>query len=464
MSTPEFDPGSPGTLPASRMVAVQGLTTSNDAIGIGRFVGQSGKRTSVVLKPRTADAQAAARWYDEICDISCGEGIRAPIEQELPTPQSLRGLFSELGEDQFQKKVTAAKLDWLRSNTQLFYLIKNSIDLAGVFQEQDRDMINERFTPQDGSDPLRDGRGLLDWVRSHADTSGFDAQQGLIKRLQQFKLQPGSDLNKLEVHMTSLYSTWKKIDGNTSDRLGNMWMIMLNSLPSEPQGSHLTLVRAKLAELMSSSSGLLGSPPELIQSVVRHASNLGLPRKPISSSGAEAVLALGAEQKEQKVNDCASCDIFVCVSRTQGGKKNCYAFNKNLSLSGLSANQRRAIKMCQTYVDITQCTSIKGKSFKEMRTKVKESTGDDKDGSANKEEKKGTGGHMNAPLIENARMTIGDGMDDTGFEDWTESSRHPLHFKGDGCRRECDAAAREDERERERERERPRRRPRSVAR
>ena len=74
-----------------------------------------------------------------------------------------------------QELYATAMKQWQLENTQLYFLVKDSIIISGDWETLDRETIKTRFT----SGRLRDGLAFIAWVNSFHDHTSEDGQIAL---------------------------------------------------------------------------------------------------------------------------------------------------------------------------------------------------------------------------------------------------------------------------------------------
>ena len=127
----------------------------------------------------------------------------------------------------------------MSENTKLYFLVKDSVDISGAYEQLDTDHINKSFVGAAGSRSLRDGLGFLNWVESFFDITKDDAQI-LLKRqfASKMKINPtGASIAVLEKTWLDGLSIWKRITGNDEYErvsLQTYYLAIRDGLPDKP--------------------------------------------------------------------------------------------------------------------------------------------------------------------------------------------------------------------------------------
>jgi len=114
-------------------------------------------------KPRSGDGYIA--WQADLEDRLSTTGLYDTSVQEPPTLEQTQKAYPHLsGYDLFDIYLLGMQ-GYNDENTQLFHVVKSTIDLTGPREEADLKYIARHF--HDGM--KRDGRGLLLWLKSLRD-------------------------------------------------------------------------------------------------------------------------------------------------------------------------------------------------------------------------------------------------------------------------------------------------------
>ena len=227
----------------------------------------------------------------------------------------------------------------------------------------------------------KDYRSLRSWALSFADLSSMDSQITLRNKLHDMKLSAGSSYNALEKHCRDYWSSWSHVAGNTTsqDNLATFYMQLLSTLPSQPEGAHLTSVRKWLADKITESSSILASVDNTIDTLLKYAKVIGLPHSLATDKDAPAVHPTSWAEvrypREQvnalsngvKQSVCDFCDCYVCESRERGGNDFCICrFNSTFDLARTKFSDRTKayiIKMRAYHKDHQDVSTLKGVKF-----------------------------------------------------------------------------------------------------
>ena len=111
--------------------------------------------------------------------------------------------------------------------TELFWVMRPSVDLSGPRAETDAVMIDERFTT--GS--ARNGQALYQWVMGFADINAEDYQSKLRAQVTTV-LAKDAGYDQFVKHLLSIFHAWRKI--KTNDVTNNLafYQALLDSLPT----------------------------------------------------------------------------------------------------------------------------------------------------------------------------------------------------------------------------------------
>ena len=161
--------GARGVGPTSDMVAfqhpVQRLTTIDNRSATGDF-----PHTRTKLVPRKG---ASVAWTAELNDILSAKGRTNVIgEQQPPTIDSFITRLPKHDIDTIRAVHRMACQQWWSESTDVYHIVRRSIDLSGVYEEMDLEMIHNNFSFGD----YRNGVGLLQWALSFTNTSAVSEQ------------------------------------------------------------------------------------------------------------------------------------------------------------------------------------------------------------------------------------------------------------------------------------------------
>ena len=162
------------------MVAVPGAKEAPVILGAG--IGMAMPKMECKINLRSGNQDAWRRWTVNRNDVITAHGLDALMDNQLmPTVEVIGERFPNLSSAERQEALVASTKQYLSENTQLYFLMKDSVDISGAYEQLDTDYINKSFVGAAGSRSLRDGLGFLNWVESFFDITKDDAQI-LLKR------------------------------------------------------------------------------------------------------------------------------------------------------------------------------------------------------------------------------------------------------------------------------------------
>ena len=269
-------------------------------------------------RPRDGRNEAHLKWLDALTNFEHDVGI--DIDAPCPTLSEVveliphytsRGLINDDDSELFAL-FQAAREEWISLNELLFDVIRASLILEGASLERDLRMLGTLMSS------AKDGRSIRKWAMQFADMNTVASQADLQSKLE-VKLPAQACLTELESHSTKLWSSWLLISGNDPNdlaKLASFHYRWLNSLPSEPIGSHLSSVRKWLADKISENSTILCDVDSAIDIMIRYAASIGLTDS--NPRHQDATLAgfrptINAMFNALK-NDCNFCKANACQS------------------------------------------------------------------------------------------------------------------------------------------------------
>ena len=225
------------------------------------------------------------KWHDAL--VSLEADLDFELEEEQPSYHQLVTRYSDRYPDYVKNEhvidmTVKAATAWLDDSNLLFDVIKASLILDGAHLERDLRKISSFVSPG-----FKDARSLRSWALSFADLSSLDNQVDLRKKLD-VKLDAGSNYKLLEKHCRDYWSAWSHVAGNTTsqDSLMTFYMQLLSTLPSQPEGAHLTSVRKWLADKITESSPMLMDVDDSLDKLLKYASVIGLSLRSAAPSDA----------------------------------------------------------------------------------------------------------------------------------------------------------------------------------
>ena len=139
----------------AQMVGCQRLTTGDHRLSTGNL-----QCTRTKLVPRKG---ATLAWTSELSDILAARGRTFVVaEQRPPTLESFQLRLPSFPQEQIQAIHQAAFQQWWIESTDVYHIVRASLDLSGVYEEMELAMIQSNFCIGD----WRDGAALLNWALS----------------------------------------------------------------------------------------------------------------------------------------------------------------------------------------------------------------------------------------------------------------------------------------------------------
>ena len=290
------------------------------------------------LRLRAKDYAAHDRWLVNLQDVITSNRLDDLWEnQQVPTLEAVQRQFTKETSDKQQELFAIAMKHWQTENTQLYFLVKDSIIISGDWETLDRETIKNRFT----NGRLRDGLAFIAWVNSFYDHTSEDGQIALnaeFKRIMLVKPDgAGGNLASMRKRWLDGFSVWKKLDGNDeSDRvkLETYFKAMIASMPSAPIEHPLVRTRMWLSEKLHERSPMFSTVEEAINGTIRFAGALGI--KPMSNESGKQITPVidpssGEKKYTKEDNNCKFCSTWCCNNK-KGTKLGCVMFNPDLDM------------------------------------------------------------------------------------------------------------------------------------
>lgn len=178
-------------------------------------------------RPRDGRNKTFIFWEDAVMDAIAHLGLKREdlFEQPpaCPTDASLTAHSYSLWYE--------ATLQWQQEGTQLFDLVRPTLDLSGPHADQD-----VRRLKGWKRDQTRDGRALVQWALSFVDRSSVEGQMELLKEISSMKLDPSETLFGLAEHLYKLWELWLDISSNDRSAPAAFLSQLLTSMPVSPEG------------------------------------------------------------------------------------------------------------------------------------------------------------------------------------------------------------------------------------
>ena len=320
-------------------------------------------------KPRDGRNDAYIKWYDALINLESDLDVDIELDEKQPSYQQLATRYTptDLANSHILDIIAQAAEQWQSDSNLLFDVIKNSLVLDGPHLERDLRKISSFVSLKH-----KDARSLRAWALSFADLSSIDNQMALRTKLNEMKLDAMAAYPTLEKHCREFWASWSLVAGNDTSRDGleTFYMQLLSTLPSQPEGAHLTNVRKWLADKITESSPMLNDVDNTIDTLLKYATVIGLSQKqlsvvagtragtaPLDPNSLEArtleharrivahhdtqqsasynkstlhALTLDTQDTEQvnamafaKASKCDFCDCYSCESRDRGGIDKC---------------------------------------------------------------------------------------------------------------------------------------------
>ena len=179
---------------------------------------------------------------------------------------------------------------WLAVNTAIFWHLRPSIVISqGDFLKHTR-YIDSLYDAH-----MANGQKLSEWALRFVDMSGKPQQIKLLRGLAAAQLKEGSDRAALSAHAQQMLQVWLLLAGSdprSRESLADLYDYLLHSLPTKPEGAHLTSLRTWFAGMLTEFKA--GGRPDFmnyddcIDVLLAHAETLGIPS---GDAGKHALLA-----------------------------------------------------------------------------------------------------------------------------------------------------------------------------
>ena len=313
--------------------------------------------TSVKLVPRKGVSES---WADELNDLLAAKKLTSVSrEHAAPTLGETAARLPGVAEHLVEAVYRALVSEWWNEATQLYHIVRGSIDISGVFEKKDLTMIKSSFLHGD----YRDGPCLLRWATSFTNPSSVGEQTRLLGKVLNAKLPASANLDQLGTHMANLLIDWASIEGNSTSKPASFYFALLRSFPDvDGKLGHL---RSWLSDQISDDDSSLADPSAFVERLMSRATTLGVAAG--SGSGADAVNTLGGKLGS---NGCKLCNSWLCTKGTS--MKSCMCFNSKMPRPSKSnQGQWDFVQLCRLFVKaVPGTTSLKSTSTAQMRTAV----------------------------------------------------------------------------------------------
>ena len=326
--------------------------------------------TKVKLVPREGVTPA---WNEEIKNL-LSQCRRSHILIE-DGPPTLHRFLQEAPSIDFQllrHMHAKAVQEWQQENTDVFYILRNSISLEGPHNKSDLAMLEHKFSAGD----LRDGKGFYEFATGFRTESSTKAQSQYMRDLDT-KLSASASQTQIQVHCDTLLSTWLLIRGNSIGEPDAFYHYLMESLPLEPESAKVVRLRGWIAEQITEESTALAQPTSFISKICKHAQLLGITdgvgSLHIQTTGDRR--QHGQQDQQSRVmhcNDCDDCDAKCCWSRKRGGVKFCLCKNKKEPMpDDATFGEKQYVSLNRAYLGIQPTANLKKTTVEQMRAAVR---------------------------------------------------------------------------------------------
>ena len=370
----------------SRSCAITRGSVPNDMVAFGSQHGSAGpglvqQRFATIQYPGTKELLVprdgvTPGWNEEFINLIAQHKRSHILREEPPTLQHFIQAAPSIDLRLLQHMHSTAVKEWQQENTDVFYILRNSVNLAGPHNKTDLAMIEQNFCFND----LRDGKGFLEFVTGFKPEGSVRIQASYLRALDT-KLSASATLTQVQVHCDALLCTWQKIRGNSIDHPEAFYHYLLESFPLEPESGKIPRLRGWIAEQITEESPTLVQPTVFLAKVALHGQLLRIP-----DSGESIHITTNGDRRQngrqqqtthtafQFVNDCDSCDAKCCSSRKKGGKKFCVCKNAQVPLpDDASYGMKQFVSLNRAYTLLHPTADLTKTSVEQMRAAVRKS-------------------------------------------------------------------------------------------
>ena len=193
-----------GSVP-NDMVAFQSQHSSaGPGIFEQQFATTKYQATKVKLTPREGVTPA---WHEEfknlISQCRCSHIL---FEDGPPTLHRFMVAAPSINLQLLRHMHAKTVHEWQRENTDVFYILRNSVNLEGPHNKTDLAILDQKFSSGD----LRDGKGFLQFATSFKAEGSTKAQSQYMHELD-IKLAVSATHTQIQVHCDTLLATWQII-------------------------------------------------------------------------------------------------------------------------------------------------------------------------------------------------------------------------------------------------------------
>jgi hypothetical protein len=218
--------------------------SQHDSAGPGiheqQFATTTYPATKVKLTPRDGVTPA---WNEEFKNLM-SQCRRSHILLEDGPPSLHRFIEAAPSIDLQLLRIMHAKAvrEWQRENTDVFHILRNSVNLEGPHNKTDLAMLEQKFSSGD----LQDGKGFLQFATSFKAQSSTKAQSQYMRDLDT-KLAASATQTQIQVHCDTLLATWQMIRGNDILEPEAFYHYLIESFPLEPESGKIVRLRGWIA-------------------------------------------------------------------------------------------------------------------------------------------------------------------------------------------------------------------------
>ena len=216
-------------------------------------------RTKLVPRKGVTDA-----WIDDLNDILAANRLSAVAnEQSPPLMQDVTAKLPGVPLHLIEAIHNAITNQWWREATDLYYIIRASVDLSGIYEKKDLSMIKTSFLIGD----YRHGPAFLRWSVSFTNMDSVSEQAKLISKVMSAKLPLNPTQEQFGQHIADLYIDWLAIKGNDQRNPASFYHTLLKSFPDVTSGN-MWYLRSWLSDRISDNDSILSQPNEFIERFV----------------------------------------------------------------------------------------------------------------------------------------------------------------------------------------------------
>ena len=171
-------------------------------------------------RARAGRGESYDRWWRAVQQLlnALDVTVQQLGDEPPPMPPSVKSQIVTRQEDESAARAAGelawqqyeAALDhWQRVNTAIYWHVVPSLDLSGVHERGDTEVIDSLVKGHRAH-----GRALVLWALKHADMSDLGVQSRLFAAVHGSRLQDGATLTQLLVHLQHMYDHWIHLAGS----------------------------------------------------------------------------------------------------------------------------------------------------------------------------------------------------------------------------------------------------------